>query len=126
MSLILLRKFLVLGLVSGGIFASASDDGIILGVLEDVPGVYNGEANTRAIRVVFHKTEGDWQAYPSACENEECLKSLTSKYPAQVTWTVTLDGRNLGHLASRAHDSHFYSRIGLEEIAERLSSSYRG
>jgi hypothetical protein len=37
MSSILLRKLVVLGLVSWAVFAGASDDGIILGVLEDVP-----------------------------------------------------------------------------------------
>jgi hypothetical protein len=67
---------------------------------------------------VFHKTANSWQAYPAACDNQDCLKASTSKYPAQVTWTVTLDGRNLGRLTSRTHDFSFYSHVGLQEIAE--------
>ena len=96
--------------------------------------MYAGEPNSRAVRVVFHKTADSWQAYPTACDNQTCLDASASQYPAQVSWTVALDGRNLGRLTSRKQDFRFYSHVGLQEIVGgppvptvgNRSSSYSG
>lgn len=88
-----------------------------LGILEDVPGVYAGEPNHRAIRVVFQKKGNAWQALPSRCPDQICLKTISSSYPPEVRWTVTFDGRDLGQVTARTPDEfEFYSRVGQQRI----------
>jgi hypothetical protein len=88
-----------------------------LGVLEDVPGVYSGESNHRAVRVVFKKDAGGWSPMPSHCGNEKCLTSVSSLYPHEVKWIVTFDGKRIGEVTGQAQEKfEFYSHIGLQKI----------
>jgi len=108
---------LLLGLTSAGVFATGQD--LILGVLEDVPGVYAGESDHPGVRVVFRKEGRDWQAFPSNCRDQQCLKRISSEYPHEVTWTIAFDGRDLGQVVGRTpKEFHFYSHVGLQEIAD--------
>lgn len=90
---------------------------IVLGVLEDNRGHYGGDPNHRSVRVVFEKKGNEWLAFPNDCENQACLKTLTSHYPENMTWTITFDGKNVGHVASRTpSDFQWYSDIGQQDI----------
>ncbi|HUA14912.1 MAG TPA: hypothetical protein VMG31_06420 [Verrucomicrobiae bacterium] len=90
---------------------------VILGVLEESKGHYAGEPNYRDVRVIFQKTGDVWQPFPSNCDNQACLKSLTSTYPDETTWTIAFDGKNLGQVASHApSDFRWYSDIGQQAI----------
>jgi len=111
------RTLTILGLLSLTVAAGASDDSLILGVLEDVPGVYVGEPHIRAVRVVFRKTASGWEVFPGTdCPNQDCLKTADSKYPTQVDWTIAFDGRNLGQVRSTSKEFKFYSHVGLQQI----------
>ena len=76
---------------------------VILGVLEDHPGVYAGEPNFWRVRVLFEKKGSEWKAFPSpdSCTDLPCLKALTKSYPREVNWTIAFDGRNLGQVTTR-------------------------
>jgi hypothetical protein len=96
--------------------------GTLLGILEDVPGVYAGEPNSHAVRVVFERNGKGWRALPSVCPDEACLKALPSSYPREVMWTVTFDGRNLGRITAKTpKEFKFYSHVGLQDITSRDS-----
>lgn len=89
----------------------------ILGVLEDVPGEFASQSDVRAVRVVFQQRGQEWQAFPSDCRDQACLKTLPSEYPDKVTWTVTFDGRTIGHLSARTRkEFKSYSYAGLQDI----------
>jgi hypothetical protein len=90
---------------------------VVLGVLEDVPGSYAGEPNSRRIRVLFQKDGDRWEAFPSECPDEACLKSVSSKYPGEITWTIAFDGRDLGRVTGRTpKECDLYSHIGLQDV----------
>jgi penicillin amidase len=96
---------------------TSSAQHIVLGVLEDVPGSYAGEPNSRMVRVVFEKNGTEWKAFPSQCPDEACLKTASSKYPGEVTWTIAFDGRDLGHVTARTpKEFDSYSHIGLQQV----------
>jgi hypothetical protein len=89
----------------------------ILGLLEDVPGVYAGEADSRGVRVVFQKSGDKWRAFPSKCPNQDCLKSISSSYPRELKWTISFDGKRVGEITGDTPKTFlFYSHIGLQEI----------
>lgn len=90
---------------------------ILLGVLEDHPGDYYGQPYYRAVRVVFEKVGTEWRAFPSDCPNPDCLKTISSRYPSKVTWTVGLHGKILGTVTGRTYrEFHSYSELGLQKI----------
>src|SRR5438445_6980405 len=90
---------------------------IVLGVLEDVPGKYQGESDSRRVRVVFEKDGDSWKAFPSACPDQDGLKIIASEYPAEMTWIIAFDGKNLGQVTSRTPTAYdFYSDVGLQNI----------
>ncbi len=100
---------------------SSSNDtqqsGLVLGVLEDLPGHYSGEPNFRAIRVLFQKVGEGWRVFPTEAKDQQSLKSLTKSYPGEINWTIAFDGKDLGHLTSRVPDDFaWYSEVGLEKI----------
>jgi hypothetical protein len=114
----LATALLVLGTAVPAMFAQNT----ILGVLEDVPGVYAGDANSRQVRVVFQKNGTEWQAFPSDCPDQECLAKLTSAYPQEVTWVVAFNGKNLGRITSRTpKDFGLYSHVGLQQLLSEKS-----
>jgi hypothetical protein len=97
--------------------ANPAKQRIVLGVLEDVPGDYQGESNSRLVRVVFEKDGDSWKAFPSNCPTQDCLTTITSKYPREMTWTIAFDGKNLGKVTSRTPTAYgFYSEVGLQNI----------
>ena len=97
--------------------ASAQDSSVIMGVLEDNPGHSAGDPHYRSVRVVFYKQREKWEAFPSNCPNQECLKSILAKYPKEMAWTVVFDGKTLGSLESRApKEFDFYSTVGQQTI----------
>jgi hypothetical protein len=96
---------------------STHQSDVTLGVLEDHPGIYNGDPYFRVIRAIFEKRGSEWQPFPKECSNAECLKSLTRAYPQKVTWTIAFDGKDLGCVeAQTPADFRFYSLVGIEEI----------
>ena len=105
-----------------GSLSNAFGQGIVLGVLEDNRGHYAGDPNFRSVRVVFEKTGTDWHSFHSNCEDQTCLKTVTSTYPSEVTWTITFDGKNLGQVTSRTpKDFAWYSSVGQQEITSKGS-----
>ena len=107
---------LILLLLSGVMYAQSAP--VILGVLEDVPGIYVGDSNSRAVRAVFRKRDGRWQALSTDCGDTEC----TAMYQESTTWTVTFDGGNLGKITSTARqDALPHPEPGLQAITGRES-----
>ena len=79
-SLCIVSIFLALWITSS--YATPQD--IVLGVLEDVPGTYAGDSNSWHVRATFYKTQNGWQAFPSRCQDQSCLKSVVAQYPAEI------------------------------------------
>ena len=106
---------MLLGTVSGVL--AAQDDAVILGVLEDIRGVYAGQSNSRKVRILFTRKDSKWIAYQSECSEPECLRTITNQYPRDVHWFVGLDGRKIGEVMARTpRDFGFYAHIGLQDI----------
>ena len=84
--------------------ANERPSNVMLGVLEDRPGVRTGEPNFWRVRVLFEKKGSEWKAFPSpdSCTDLPCLKALPKSYPKEVNWTIAFDGRNVGELTTRA------------------------
>jgi hypothetical protein len=98
---------------------TATGQGVILGILEDVPGVYAGEPSSRQVRVVFRKVGKEWEAFPSNCPDQSCLKTISSKYPDEVVWTISFEGRSLGQVTGRTpKEFNYYSHVGLQKITD--------
>ena len=97
---------------------AASEGGIKLGVLEDLPGHYSGQPHFRAVRIVFQQEGREWRPYPSNCRDPRCLKAISAKYPASVTWTVGRAGKELGQVIGHTpSDFGWYSDVGLQRLA---------
>ena len=107
----------VSGLLCSPPILAASQGGIKLGVLEDLPGHYAGQSHFRAVRVVFQQDGRKWRSYPSACGDQRCLKRISAWYPKSVTWTVGLAGRRLGKVTGHTpRDFERYSDVGLQRL----------
>lgn len=92
----------------------------VVGVLEDVPGSYAGEQDRRAVRVVFEKVGREWRPFPSTCQDERCLSTVSTEYPHEIIWTVGFDGKNLGQVIARTpRDFKFYSEVGLQVVTSQ-------
>jgi len=99
----------------------------ILGVLEDVPPVYAGDVDKPAIRVLFRFDASQWISYPSDCSNQDCLRTVVSKYPARSQWSIIFQGRELARLASRTpSDFKFYSHVGLQDVEQSSTIPWVG
>lgn len=97
--------------------ASATAQLTMIGALEDVPPFVAGTQERRAVRVVFEKKGSGWEAFPSNCPHENCLSSVTAKYPHEVDWTVAFDGKSLGKISAATPGRfNYYAEIGLQEI----------
>jgi hypothetical protein len=98
----------------------AADPPIILGVLEDVPSHYVGESPSRAVRVVFQKQGREWHPFPSSCEDQPCLKVISSKFPPSIIWNIGFSGRTLGQVtATTPKDFEYDSSVGLQKITSK-------
>ena len=112
--LIRLALVLIAGIIST---QQASGQNIILGILEDNLGHYAGDPNFRAVRVIFERRGEEWTAFLNNCRNRTCLKTATSHYPRELSWTITFDGRKVGNVTSRTPtDFAWYGSIGQQEI----------
>jgi len=113
-------SILVLGawlLAPSGANAREAADGTLLGVLEEVPGVYVGESSHYGVRVLFQNVGDEWRVFPDVCENTTCLASITAKYPVKVQWTILRKGRPVGTVAAHTpEDFKFYAHIGLQDL----------
>ena len=99
--------------------AWAGDNVILLGMVEDVPGVYYGESHSTKVRVIFSYQGNRWRAFKSDCKNSECLTNITNSYPKEVTWYVGLDGRQVGKVTAQTPQKfNFYAHIGLQDITK--------
>ena len=108
-------RVLLLVLISGA--ARGSPQNLVLGVLEDVPGAYAGEPSSHGVRVLFQKNATDWEAFPNNCPDQGCLKTISSKYPRELTWTIVFDGRDLGQVTGRTpKEFELYSHVGLQVV----------
>lgn len=112
--LIRLALLLIVGIIST---QKAPGQNIILGVLEDNLGHYAGDPNFRAVRVIFERRGEEWTPFLNNCRNRTCLKTATSHYPRELSWTITFDGRKVGSITSRT-PTHFawYGSVGQQEI----------
>lgn len=89
----------------------------LLGILEDVPGGLAGSQPSFHVRAVFQKKGADWEAFPANCPDQQCLRTVPSQYPDEITWNITFDGRTLGKVKSRTPRSFSsYSYVGLQDI----------
>ena len=117
MRLLFTRVLLVFVFLATVAFKARSQD-VLLGILEDVPGIYEGEANSAHVRAVFQKIGKEWEAFPAKCSNQACLKTLPSQYPPEVVWTIGFDGRTLGRVTARTpKDFRLYSHVGLQDLS---------
>ena len=107
--------------------ATAGGQGIILGVLEDVPGSYFGEKNWPGVRAVFHKDSGgQWTAYPTDCtEPDECAETA-KQFPAGQHWTIGFDGKKIGDVSSKTIDSGLGAHIGLQGLVDGAEPPHIG
>jgi hypothetical protein len=113
----LFERFLLVSLIITLSFRMASGQDVILGILEESHGHYAGDPNYRNVRVVFEKKGDVWQAFPSDCENQNCLKTITSSYPNEVKWWIEFDGKIVGQEVSHnRRDFRWYSDVGQQEI----------
>lgn len=113
----MITRAILIFLALFAVVQNTAAQGFILGVLEDVPGVYVGEPNVRRVRIIFQKNGSDWSAFHSDCPDQTCLKTITSEFPAVVRWNVGFDGRSLGQITGRTpSEFKFYAHVGLQEI----------
>jgi hypothetical protein len=97
--------------------ALARSNPAILGVLEDGPGKYEGAPYTQGVRAVFQKVGRQWKPFPTHTDSQQSLKTLTTLYPQQVTWTIGFDGKDIGQVTTRRPDNFkWYADIGIEGI----------
>lgn len=109
------RFLLLLAIIIPWVKSSAQNT--ILGVLEENRGHYFGDPNFRTVRVVFEKKGDEWQAFRSNCDDQACLKAVTSSYPSEVKWTIAFDGKNVGEVVSRTpSDFLWYGDVGQQVI----------
>lgn len=96
---------------------AATDDRLLVGILEEVPGVYVGESSHYGIRVLFRQDGEIWRSFPDECETVDCLASITSKYPVVTQWTISFEGKPLGTISARTPAAFkFYSHIGIQDV----------
>ncbi len=115
-----MRNYTVLIIFVAASLTNACGQSITLGILEENAGHYAGESNYRDVRVVFQKKDNEWRTFPSDCNNQDCLKTISRAYPGEVAWTVTFDGKNIGQVASRTRtDFKWYGDIGQQEITSK-------
>lgn len=115
------RSITVIMLIALCKCASAYAEGVLLGVLEEVPGVHAGESNSTEVRALFRHDKNGWKAFKSECATQACLMTATAQYPKEVTWFVGFDGHKIGRVVARTPNTFpFYSHIGLQDIVDGM------
>lgn len=108
--------FLTLAVAACGCTAQT----ITLGALEELHGNYTGEPNFYGVRVLFEKARGAWRPYPATCEPYGCLEGLPAKYPPEMKWSISFDGRKVGQVIGETPKRFdFYSHVGLQKIVSK-------
>lgn len=116
---LLWKAVVCLLVLSGASSAQISSAHTLVGILEEVPGVYAGENSHFGVRVAFEQNFGGWHAFQFECGNPGCLVSVTEKYPRETRWTVSSNGRILGTVLARTPtDFAFYSHVGIQNVAD--------
>jgi hypothetical protein len=112
----------VAGLVAlaGSIGSSAQvSQQVLVGILEDNPGRYEGDAHHRTVRVAFRRERGAWVAFPNNCPDPVCVETIAASFPSQVNWTISFDGKRLGQVTGRTPPSFdLYATVGQQQILE--------
>lgn len=92
---------------------------LYLGALEDIPPATQEDGYHFAVRAAFYKDGADWKPLPLCDDDDPCLKTIGSKYPASVNWTVGFDGRALAKLSARTPAGYGkFAQVGLEEVTQ--------
>jgi hypothetical protein len=82
---------------------------IYLGVLE----APIGKSQEFPVRVAFRFAAGRWEVMPT----DDVLEKLAKKNSAQVSWTIALHGKKLGHVTSvRSAPHSYHSYLGFENL----------
>jgi len=98
---------------------AAETNQALVGVLEEVPGVYVGESSHFGVRALFINDAGGWHAFPHECANAECLALITARYPKETRWAISFEGRMLGNVSARTpRDFGFYAHIGIQNLSD--------
>ncbi len=96
-------------------FSDTPAIGTVLGVLEHYEKSVPEKPPT--VRVIFQKAVNGWKAFESTCPNSVCLKSLPSRYPSKMFWTIAFDGKKVGEINSqRPEEFMFYCDVGQQKI----------
>jgi hypothetical protein len=96
---------------------AAADSQLLIGVLEEVPGVYVGESSHYGVRVIFREDGESWRSFPDECGTSDCLASITSQYPVVTQWTISYEGKPLGTISARTPSAfRFYADIGIQDV----------
>src|SRR6516165_1346678 len=62
-------------------------------------------------------------SFPNNCPDQGCLKTISAKYPSELTWTMVLDGRDLGQVTGRTpKEFELYSHVGLQVVVSTVLS----
>src|SRR5208283_17786 len=103
---------------SRGQSLAATDDQLLVGILEEVSGVYVGESSHYGVRVLFRQDGENWRSFPDECRTVDCLASITSQYHCSrarivlfisVGYIYTLPSLEIG---TKAHmDAHQTPRV---------------
>jgi hypothetical protein len=114
------RLLIQTALLTASLAAFAQDREVVLGIVEEVPGVYSGESSNLRVRVVFSRQERGWRAFRSKCDVAKCLiDSALKEYPQEVEWLVGFEGREIGRVRGRTpRDFRSYWHIGLQDIVD--------
>src|SRR5687768_13211391 len=96
---------------------ATSEASLKIGILEDLPGHHAGQSNFSGVRVLFEKKGRKWHAYPSDCRDQECLRTIGSRFPKSVTWNIGLSGKRLGEVAGQTPKVfEYYADVGLQTL----------
>ena len=112
-----IRLFALLSLIVATTIALGQTQPLMIGVLEDTAGLSPSDPHYRDVRVLFYRDGQAWKAFPGDCPDETCLKKIAAKYPQQVDWTVTFDGREVGKVTGRTPDAfETYGSVGQQTL----------
>lgn len=107
-------------LLAGLAQAALAESKFLVGVLEHTPSADPAESARPRVRMVFYHTSAGWEALPNGCASEECLTTLTVKYPAEVVWAVSRAGLALGKVIGRTPSSFSaYAGMGMQNIISK-------
>lgn len=90
---------------------------VILGALEDQPGIYQGDSHFRDVRVMFYEEGNEWKSFPSNSPGQQ--PKDPPPFPPEMTWSIGFQGKILGKVTGRADHTgrfSFLALVGAEKI----------